>query len=77
MKKTTFTLWHGFYPLISHVPPDRIKDHPLCKFRVAQDTMTQGACPAHVEDLELAKSLSEFHAMDGEPLEIVIHEIEV
>lgn len=39
--------------------------------------MTHGAFPAHIRDRKKAEALANFHAIDGEPLAIEIHELEV
>lgn len=73
----TYTLWHGHFPLITHIPQDSAKHNPLCRYRVASGTMTHGAFPAHIRDRKKAEALANFHAIDGEPLAIEIHELEV
>jgi hypothetical protein len=74
MSITTYTLWHGFRPLIvdhgTKYPHDE-----RARYRVSPSTMTQGVSPYHAKTREEAERLAELHSQDGESLEIEAHEV--
>lgn len=74
MRKVTYTLWLGHLPLITSTSK---YDDERATFRVASDTMTSGAFPAHIESFEQARRLSKIHAQDGKELEIQKNTIEL
>lgn len=71
----TYTLWHGYLPLIEYHGAYTHDERGA--YRVANDTMTQGAVPAHIRCRDKAERLAKIYAIDGEDLDIQLAELDL
>jgi len=71
----TYTLWHGHFPLIEYYGASAHDERGA--YRVASDTMTQGAFPAHIMCRDKAERLAKIYAIDGDALDIQLAELDL